>query len=95
MQMMEPLHRKYGWASLLAEGAAGIFLSGWDYLSDNIQCTMLLISSSLMDLAVAGIGMLPHEPAPPLRTFFSSIACAPLSFLYLLAISLKEGPSDL
>src|SRR3990167_4891753 len=56
---------------------------------------MVLMSASLTDFAVAGCGMGPKEPAPPLRILASSLACAPLSPLYFVAISSSDGPVDL
>jgi len=55
---------------------------------------MDLMSASLTEDGVAGIGMgiLGKEPEPPLRTFFSSMACAFLSPAYLAEISFKDGP---
>lgn len=41
------------------------------YYCDSIHLTMALMLSSLTDLGVAGIGMVPKVPEPPLRTFFS------------------------
>src|SRR5574340_782848 len=58
------------------------------------HATMVLMSPSLTDFAVAGMGIWPKAPAPPLRTLVSSLAWAPLSPAYLAAISFKEGPTD-
>src|SRR3989338_895867 len=64
------------------------------YLSDSTHVTMAVISPSLTVFGVAGIGMVPNAPEPPLRTFFSSFACASLSTAYLRAISFSAGPTD-
>ena len=42
------------------------------YYCDSIHLTMSLMLSSLTDLGVAGMGMVPKVPEPPLRTFFST-----------------------
>ena len=56
---------------------------------------MDLILASLTDAGVAGMGMgiFGKEPEPPLRTFFSSMACAFLSPVYFAAISFNAGPT--
>lgn len=56
---------------------------------------MDLILASLTEAGVAGIGMgiLGKEPEPPLRTFFSSVACAFLSPAYFAATSFNAGPT--
>jgi hypothetical protein len=56
---------------------------------------MVLMLVSLTDAGVAGIGIiiLGKEPEPPLRTFFSSLACACLSPAYFAATSFNAGPT--
>ena len=56
---------------------------------------MVLMLASLTDAAVAGMGMgiFAKAPEPPLRTFFSSMACAFLSPAYFAAISFNDGPT--
>ena len=45
--------------------------------------------------ALGGMGMGPHTPLPPFFTFCTSLSVAPLSLAYLVAISLKAGPTTL
>src|SRR4030067_290340 len=62
------------------------------YFSPRTKSTSAALSASL-SFGLAGIGIAPHTPPPPLIIFGTSLAFAPASPLYFLATSAQAGPT--
>ena len=67
-------------------GNKGFYLVAvfYDFVPASIQAMTVCRSESLI-LGLGGIGISPHTPAPPLRTFVNNLSGAEGSFLYFFA----------